>query len=45
MRPEEAGRWTAPEVAITLRCLLAEQLGVSADRITSDAHILTDLAR
>jgi hypothetical protein len=44
-RPEKAGRWTAPEVAIVLRCLLAVQLGVSADRITSDANILTDLAR
>jgi hypothetical protein len=44
-RPEEAGRWTAPEVAIGLRCLLAEQLGVSSDSIASDANILTDLAR
>jgi hypothetical protein len=44
-RPEEAGRWTAPEVAITLRCLLAEQLGVFSDRITSDTNIPADLAR
>jgi len=32
-------------MAIALPCFLAEQVGVSSDRITSDANILTDLTR
>jgi hypothetical protein len=42
-RPEEAGRWTVPEVSGVLRTRLARICSVSSDRVTPDADIFRDL--